>query len=401
MQLKSTLSALIPQNLKNFYHLGNAFLATQKYHHPSNKLKIIAVTGTDGKTTTSTLTYHLLQSAGLRVALISTVAAYIDDQEIETGLHVTSPDPWALQRLLVQIYRKGIKLVVLEVTSHGIDQHRLFGVNPDIAILTNITHEHLDYHKTMDNYIKTKVSLLNRAGLAMINPKLENIEHIKSFLTNQNSKNYTLTKLPQPISQAIITKFPQRYNQFNAAAAATVAKLQGVSTEKIVKGINSFTSIPGRLQPIPNQSGIIAYVDFAHTPNALLESLSYLQTQTRGKLIAVYGAAGLRDREKRPKMGNIGARIADEVILTAEDPRTEPINTILRQMLDGVTTNHAHVHTVPDRQQAINFAVKLAQPGDIVGVFGKGHEKSMCYGTVETPWSDTQALTQALKQYGH
>jgi UDP-N-acetylmuramoyl-L-alanyl-D-glutamate--2,6-diaminopimelate ligase len=173
-----------------------------------------------------------------------------------------------------------------------------------------------------------------------------------------------------------------------------------VTAETIAAAIGNFTGVPGRMEQVPNKSGLKLIVDFAHTPNALEKALTTLQPEAPHKLIAVFGCAGLRDRGKRPMMGDIGSRLADEVIFTAEDPRTENLWNIIDQMTAGVKENRGHVHKIPDRQQAINFAVKLAKPGDTVVVCGKGHEQSMCFGKIELPWSDKAALITAIKENG-
>lgn len=389
---------LLPQFVKNYYHGIQSVAATVKYGFPARRLHVIAVTGTDGKTTTSTLIYHLLHQSGFKVALISTVAARIGDKEIDTGLHVTSPDPWQLQKLLSRISSAGYQYIVLEVTSHGIDQHRLLGIKPDIAVLTNITHEHLDYHHTFEHYQNTKLQLLKRSRLSFVNKQDKRYQKYSQILKSSTQfMPYSLDLLPNTIQLAIRSRFTQAYNQQNAAAASIVAITLNISDAQIASTLHSFAGIPGRLESIPNKFGINLYVDFAHTPNALKNVLTHLKTQTQGHLIAVYGSAGLRDKTKRPLMGQVGSELADEVILTAEDPRTESAQEIIFQMLDGVTRNHGHIHSIPDRQDAINFAIKLAQSSDTVAVLGKGHEKSMCFGTTEYPWSDKQALHKALK----
>ena len=393
------LKNLIPQSLKNSYHYLIASVALIKFRHPSRELTIIGVTGTDGKTTTSTLIYHLLKSAGFKVALISTVAAYIGKDQINTGFHVTSPDPWQLQKLIRRIADQGYQYLVLEATSHGLDQHRFLGVDFNVGILTNITHEHLDYHHTYDHYTKAKLKLFRRTSIAVINQEDESFTPVRQQLSGRVEMiAYDHTTLTGSIKSAIATRFPEKYNQLNATAATLVASYLKIKDPVLIKAMATFPGIPGRMQFINNTRHINLVVDFAHTPNALKSALTALRPQTKGKLIAVFGCAGLRDHSKRPFMGKIASELADEIILTAEDPRTEDVYTIFNDIMSGVTTNHGHMHQQPDRQQAINFAVSLAKAGDTVGIFGKGHEQSMCYGTTETPWSDVKAAHLALKQ---
>lgn len=393
------ISSLLPQQLKNQFHLVVAWCAWLYYGRPAKRLSIIGVTGTDGKTTTSTIIYHVLKTAGFKVALISTVAAYIDKQQIDTGFHVTSPDPWQLQRLLRVIADKGIDYVVIEATSHGLDQHRFFGVGFDIGVLTNITHEHLDYHRTYQRYVQAKAKLFSGTKVAIINKRDQSHKYISRLIKPETETiSYDINRVDKSVAMAIEKRFPQKYNQANAVAAWHVALCLGVTDQIFARAISTFPGVTGRMEEIQNNRGFKTIVDFAHTPNALKEALTSLRPLTKGKLIAVYGSAGLRDREKRKMMGQIGSQLADEVILTAEDPRTESVWSIINEMMTSVTHNHGHMHKIPDRQEAINFAVSLAKKGDTVVVLGKGHEKSMCFGTIEHPWSDHQAIKTALSK---
>jgi len=378
------------QKIKNIYHFFNAFLAVAFYGFPAKNLTVVGVTGTDGKTTTATMIYHLLKKSNKKVALISTVAAYIGNKEISTGFHVTSPAPWAIQKLIAQISKKGYKYLVLEATSHGLDQHRLLGTNISIGVLTNITHEHLDYHKTYHNYLKAKAKLFKKAQYAILNQDDQSYQKV--------TKN--IPKSCQIIDYSLKDKAPkyfdQEYNQANALAAIKTVKLLGISNPKF----SDFLGIKGRMEKIPNKKGLNIFIDFAHTPNALKQALKSLRTSRHqpSNIISVFGAAGLRDHAKRPLMGNIASKLADIVVLTAEDPRTEDVNQIVNQIKKGVT-GKAKIYIEADRQQAINLAInKLAKKGDTVAILGKGHEQSMCFGTIEKPWSDHKAVKNALKQ---
>lgn len=389
---------IVPQSFKNVYHLLHATLAIIRFGYPARKLIVIGVTGTDGKTTTSTIIYHLLKTAGKRVALVSTVAAYIGHDSLDTGFHVTSPNPWQLQQLLSRLVKEEYQYLVLEATSHGLDQHRLLGTNISIGVVTNVTHEHLDYHRTYDRYLHAKAKLFHRARYAILNQDDQSFEPLKKHIT-RTSKAKIIPYRHHKIPAYIVNRFPEPYNQLNAIAAKTVARLLSIPNSTIETAIASFPGIPGRMEMIPNHLGLNIIVDFAHTPNSLRRVLTALKTTTTGKLIAVYGAAGHRDHTKRPMMGEIGARLADEVVLTAEDPRTEDVHTIINQMKSGITQNYGHVHAIIDRQRAINFAITtLAAKGDTIAILGKGHEKSLNLdGTIETPWSDQQAARTAIK----
>lgn len=397
--MKSKLSQLLPQTIKNWFHWVVALIAVYYHRFPSKHLKVIGVTGTDGKTTTATMTYHFLKQSGYKVALISTVAAYIDTEEIDTGFHVTSPDPWQLQQLLSQIVSKGMDYVVLEATSHGLDQHRFYGVDFEVGILTNITHEHLDYHINMDNYIAAKSKLFHKSKVAVLNKSDKVFKQVKSHLRPDTLiLDYSPKSINSKQKSAVKSKFEEAYNQLNASAALTLATYLGSDEKQLLKAVKNFPGVKGRLEEIENSQGFRTIVDFAHTPNALENVLKALKQQTKGKLIAVYGSAGLRDRDKRKLMGKIGSEIADEVVLTAEDPRTESVWSIIDEMASQIKQNLGHIHKIPDRQEAIDFAISIAQKGDIVAVLGKGHERSMCFGTIEYPWSDQEAIKKALKK---
>lgn len=392
----------------HFFKTGifRGFLSEVKYKFPARKLKIIGITGTDGKTSSSTMAYYVLKAAGKKVALVTTVAAYIGDEEIDTGFHVTTPDAAQLQKFLKKMVRLGIEYVVLEATSHGLYQHRLWGIHPEIAGFTNITHEHLDYHVTYDEYVGAKALLAKRARHIVVNADDQNsYRELKKQLANRAQDMHAYSaedELPSSVSAAIKKRFDQPYNQMNARLVYRIAQLLSIEDKDYVTGITEFPGVPGRMQTVGKAHGIEVIVDFAHTPNALASALFSIrkrmkQQKSKSRLIAVFGCAGLRDIQKRPMMGKAASELADLAIFTAEDPRTEDIWSIIRQMKQELGNNHAKVLSIPDRKDAIFYAIqKLAQPGDIVGIFGKGHEKSMCYGTVEYAWSDTTVAQEAL-----
>lgn len=399
------------RQIKNLAHYLLAVLANFLYGFPSKRLKIIAITGTDGKTTSSTLVYHVLHQAGLKVALISTVAAFIGQEEIDTGFHVTTPSPFALQKLLKRILDQGSEYVVLEVTSHGIDQNRVWGIHPFIGAITNVTHEHLDYHKTFSNYLRTKAKLLLRSQTAILNVDAkDSYNELKAVLETQGKSFETVSvdRIPKKLRDAVEKRFgAQHYNLQNSALAIAIAKKLEIKDRVIAQALVQFPGVAGRMQKIVNKRGVTIIVDFAHTPNALEEALRSLQSKTsskgpkahRGKLILVFGCAGLRDASKRPMMGEIATRLADHVILTAEDPRTEDVWSIIHQIKSGVQSGHQKIVSIADRYKAIEFALNtLAHPGDTILITGKGHEKSMCFGTTEYPWSDQQAVHSVLEK---
>ncbi len=383
---------------KNLRHFLDSFWWVVKNGYPARKLIVIGVTGTDGKTTTSHLIYEILKAGGRRVALISTVGAFIDSKEIDTGFHVTTPDAKFLQPLIVKMVKRGVKYLVLETTSHGLDQHRTLGCNYSIGVLTNITHEHLDYHKTFSNYAKAKAKLFNWSKTLIINRKYHRF--IKSFIKNRKEIFlYDENTLKGELKKIVSSKFNEPYNLLNSTAAILVAKKLEIEDKDIVKAIKNFKGVEGRMQEIKNNKRIRIIVDFAHTPNALKEVLTTLQKQKNknSKLISVFGCAGERDIEKRPMMGKISSEFADISVFTAEDPRGENVEDIISQMMSGIKNRKSKIHVIPDRREAISYAVnKLSKDGDIVVICGKGHEKSMNFNGVEQKWSDSEVIRRVL-----
>lgn len=349
---------LIRQRLINlFWHLPQAILANLIYGFPGRKLVVIGITGTSGKTSVSHLLHHILTQNKYKAALFSTVSV--------PGLHVTNPEPFTLQKLLKKCLQQGNTHVVLEVTSHGLDQYRNWGIKFAYGLITNITHEHLDYHKTFANYRQAKLKLLK------------------------------LSQTPVSFTQS------EDFRKANINAASAIALKLGLKQATINRSIKTYPGVPGRMEVIQNIPFQIV-IDFAHKPDALEKALKALRTQTKKRLICVFGCAGLRDTLKRPIMGEISSRLADTTILTAEDPRTEDVNQIIKEIKAGwKPTKTNKLYLQPDRQQAINLAIKLARPGDTVALFGKAHEKSMCFGTIETDWSEHQAVRKALKLCKH
>lgn len=414
------LRPLFPQTVVNYlYHLPQAALAANLYGNPGRDLEIIGVTGTDGKTTTATLIYHILKTAKKKVALISTVDARVGRKKLKTGLHVTSPNPFALQSLLRRMRSQKIRYVVLEVTSHGLDQFRIYPLHPKIAVLTNVTHEHLDYHRTFAKYLTAKLKLFRSAKHAVINKDLALFPEINerlhrvlfstySLITDSQLKPDQVTYLQDGTSFTLggITYYvplPGEYNLYNTLAAISTTLLLEVSPSEVKRALASFPGVTGRLEKIDNRRGLHTYVDFAHTPNALRQVLLSLKAKKRDgeNLIVVFGAAGLRDSSKRPLMGVVAGELADRIVLTSEDPRSESASVIAEQILAGIPPERRRDVTIElDRTRAIDYAVNhLAKRGDWVVTCGKGHEESMNLdGVKETPWSEHQTLKLALAQ---
>lgn len=405
------------------------------YDYPSRKLVMIGITGTDGKTTTTNLVYHILRTAGIQVGMISTVNALIGDQTLDTGFHVTTPESPDIQRYLAQMVEAGLTHAVLEVTSHGLAQQRVAEVDFDLAGVTNVTHEHLDFHRTYQGYLQAKGLLFEAlAGgfggkgvekLAVLNKDDESYAYLVG-LTDARALSYSLqdgsgadlwaediVSTPNELSFRVAglgadiqirTPLIGRYNVSNGLAAIglTVCGLS-VPISAAQTAFETVAIVPGRMERIELGQDFLAIVDFAHTPNAIRQALRTARELTSGKVIAVFGSAGLRDVQKRKLMPEIAAGLADEMILTAEDPRTESLDAILADMAEGAIRGGGKEGTtfwrVTDRGSAIRMAVERAQPGDLVVTCGKGHEQSMCFGDVEYDWDDRTALRAALAEH--
>jgi UDP-N-acetylmuramoyl-L-alanyl-D-glutamate--2,6-diaminopimelate ligase len=400
---------------------------------PARSMIVIGVTGTDGKTTTCSLLHHILGQFGISAGLVTSVGARIGPHQVDTGFHVTTPDPLELQAFLAQMVAAGMTHAVVETTSHGLAQHRVAGCEFDLGVLTNVTHEHLDYHGSSQAYLEAKARLFS--GLADAAPKPVPIERrailnrddssfeqmraaasvpvvaygedaradVRAEAASVSRDGLAFTLLGPGYRQPVRTSLLGAYNLSNclAAAAAAIEGL-GLAPPAVTQALETFPGVPGRMEVVDAGQPFLAVVDFAHTPNALRRALQAARRLTDGQVIAVFGAAGLRDREKRRMMGEVAAELADCTVLTAEDPRTESLRGILNEMAEGARRGGGREGEtfvrVPDRGDALRHAVRLAGPGDVVIACGKGHEQSMAFGETEVPWDDRTALRAALAE---
>jgi len=411
-----------------------AYLAAAYYDHPARKLTMIGITGTDGKTTTSNFFYQILRETELEVGMISTVNAIIGDEILDTGFHVTTPDALDTQRYLAQMLDAGLTHVILETTSHGWAQYRVDACEFDVGVITNITHEHLDYHGSYEAYRAAKGRLFENLAdtvdkerdtrrIAILNRDDSSFDYLSrlalvpqacySVDKSADARAVDIHYLPDGIDFTIIgedfsvdtkTNLVGGYNISNALAAFSAAVFGlGIDPEIAARGIAALEGIPGRMERIDLGQDFTVIVDFAHTPNALKVAIESACEITSGRVITVFGSAGLRDKEKRRLMAEVSAELADLTILTAEDPRTESLPAILDEMGAGAKSRggieNESFWQIEDRGQAILFALQLANPEDIVLVCGKGHEQSMCFGEIEYPWDDRIATRAALSEF--
>lgn len=410
------------------------WLAAAWHGFPSRRLTVYGVTGTDGKTSTSTLLHSILNlHSGGTAGLLSTISAQIGGDQLDTGLHVTTPGAPQVQAILAQMADRGLTSAVIEMTSHGLAQGRLNGIDLDVAMITNLTHEHLDYHGSFENYRAAKGRMFAMLGasarkprqpkLSIVNGDDANADFYAAFpadrhircglgpasdyravdIVHQPGHTQFMLHISGQPAGVITLALAGRFNVMNALMALTAAHAQGIPLETIERGLLAVTGISGRLERLDEGQPFLALVDFAHTPNALENALRASRDMLGpgGRVIVVFGCAGLRDREKRQLMPAVAQRLADFTLMTAEDPRTESLDDILDGMAAAAVqaggVEGRSFWRVPDRGQALARAVALAQPGDVVIACGKGHEQSMCFGTVEYAWDDRQALRAALR----
>lgn len=438
---------LLPEKLKRQFRMLRSIIGALYYGNPAKKLKIIGVTGTSGKSTTASMIYHILKEMGLNVGIISTVGARTKNQIMDTGFHVTTPDPIQLQKILKLMVDQGIEYIVLESSSHALAQGRLGRIKFDFAVYTNIKRDHLDWHKTWESYAASKARLINslkQNGTIIVNrDDEESYQFLNSYAKlrgkDKNLIIYSKNELQSITVEKTGLKFVYsgqlfevpvigEYNLENLLASINVATNLKLNLENTAEALKSFSGVKGRME-IMQKEPFMAIVDFAHNTDSLENSLKTVRNlmEKNSKLIVVFGSAGLRDKEKRFTMGKAAGELSDIVIATSEDPRTESLFEINSEIVRGAEESGAKLvarfanneeyiskhkeflnekgkqvfafdeESVNSRYDAIDFAVKLAKEGDIVIAEGKGHELSLCFGKIEYPFTDQDAMEKALK----
>lgn len=422
----------VPNTRVALSHIGALF-----YGNPSTELCIIGITGTNGKTTTSYLTEAILTEAGFKVGVIGTINHRFGGKVYPHPM--TTPEAPDTQRILREMVQNKISHVVMEVSSHGLDLHRVDHCQFDIGVFTNLSQDHLDYHQSMETYFECKkrlfVELLNKSpkrknAVAVINrddPRGELI--VKDLLVSSLYVGYSQESTiwaedinATPLNSSGIIHMPGRvlsfqshlvghYNVSNILTAAGVGAVLNIPTECIKKGISRVRRIPGRLEPVENDLGISVLVDYAHTPDALENVLRALRELTSGRLITVFGCGGDRDRGKRPVMGTIAGRLSDLAVVTSDNPRTEPPDEIIESIITGIKRVRSKEYkspdlangftepgyiVIPDRRTAIMQGIKAARPEDTVVIAGKGHETYQIIGKETLPFDDRRVAKEAI-----
>ncbi len=380
-------------------HSAVGIIASNFYNNPSKHLKLVGVTGTNGKTTTATLLHQLFMNLGHKAGMIGTIVNKVNDKSYEALR--TTPDPVTLNKLLAEMIDEGCEYCFMEVSSHSVSEKRVSGLSFVGGIFTNLTLDHLDYHKTLDDYAAAKkgfFDMIPSTGFAVANIDDERGQYMLSIT---KAHTYTLSlKKEADFNERLNTKLIGEFNSYNILGIYAVAVLLGEDEVKVKEQIKTLDPAPGRFQAIKSDDGVIGIVDYAHTPDALENVLkTAYQMKGDGKLIAVVGCGGNRDRSKRPIMARLGYDLADILILTSDNPRTEKPEDILEEMrkgIDGLPTE-GKVNIITDRHEAIAKGCLYANKGDIVLVAGKGHENYQEVNGVKSHFDDMEELQKYLK----
>lgn len=379
------------------------------YDNPQNKLKIIGLTGTNGKTTTSFLIKSILEESGKKVGLIGTQGAFIGKQFFQTGL--TTPDPQLLFKLLKQMVNFGVEYVVMEVSAHALALDKTEGIVFEVGVLTNLTQDHLDFFETMENYKRAKFKLFegNKIKSAVLNFDDEFGRKLAETITvpflsyslnnpsdvfaakigNKNGKNKFIVNILDNVFD-VESNLIGEFNIYNSLAAASVAAMLGCSTKQIKNGLEKLLGVEGRLNRFNLSNGVVAFIDFAHTPDGIEQALNAIRELKFKQIITIFGCSGNRDKDKRHKMGQIAEKLSDYVVLTTDNPRFENPELILDDIEIGMEKT-AHTRFV-SREQAIEFALTLAKKGDCVAILGKGAETYQDINGVNVPYSDFEVV---------
>jgi len=397
-------------------HEALAIMAANYYGNPSRDLKLVGVTGTNGKTTTASLAYKLFKKAGFKAGLLSTVAVYIND-EVYPATH-TTPDPLMINYYLDLMRKAGVTHAFMEVSSHGIDQKRTAALDFDGGVFTNLTHDHLDYHQTFINYRDTKKRFfdqLKKEAFALVNIDdkngmfmLQNTPAQKYTYALKNPADYKAKILEQNFTGMLLlinnmevwVRLVGKFNAYNVLSVFAIADLLGMEAFDILKILSELQGVDGRFELILSPEGKVAIVDYAHTPDALenvIKTINEIRPKNTEKLITVVGAGGNRDKTKRPEMAKVAATYSDLVIFTSDNPRNEDPEQIIDDMEAGVPGEHyKKTLRITDRRQAIKAAGKLADAGDIILIAGKGHEDYQIINDVKHHFDDREEIKKVF-----
>lgn len=420
--VRSVLPSQAVHLLENVYRKTRIQLVSARYGWPARGLRVIAVTGTNGKTTTANYINEILKQAGYKTAMFTTAVIEVAGESKINDLNATVASVSRMQQFLNEARRYKVDFVILEVTSHSLHQHKLDGVPIEAAVMTNLTQDHLDYHKTMEKYAAAKGLLFARnPRYIVLNRDDDWFDYFDKYLAEEQKITYGKSedadvrisdiKLYKKGSEATLafdhqeksqlaTYLPGEYNVFNMAAAASICYVLGVSMSDIKNGIASLEGIPGRFERAAKGEKYEVIVDYAHTPDALEKLLEATRNITKKRIILVFGACGDRDALKRPIMGKIAAKLADEIILTDEESYNEDPDKIRRDIYAGIEESKATNKTteIADRREAIRHALNIAKKDDTILITGMGHEQFRIINGEKLPWNDTNIVREIISE---
>lgn len=392
-----------------------AIAAANFYGHPAEKLKIIGVTGTNGKTTSTYMIKAILEKCGYKVGLVGTIANYIGNKKILS--HRTTPESLELHKLFKDMLDQGVSYCVMEVSSHSLYLDRVYGIKFNEGIFTNLTQDHLDFHKTFENYYKAKLILFKNSDNSLINMDdsygkkfyddisgnkitygFKDSEDVKAADVKMHSRgiDFKLKYLNESIS--IKLNIPGRYNIYNALASAAACIKEGITLKQIKEGLEALKAVPGRCEAIATDLNLDfdIILDYAHTPDGLVNILKTAREFTKRRLISVFGCGGDRDRTKRPVMGNIGSEFSDIAIITSDNPRSEDPMEIIKEIVKGI--NNDNYITIENRREAIKKAISIAQKDDVIVIAGKGHEDYQVLKEGTIHFDEREVVAQIIKE---
>lgn len=424
-QLVKVVRRVLPKGttrgLENSYRIARVKVVSTRYGHPARHLKVIAVTGTNGKTTTVNYINEILKQAGKKTAMFSTAAIEVAGKSRRNDLNATVGTTSYMQRFFLQAKRAKVDYVVMEFPSHAIHQHKLDGVPVEMAIMTNLTQDHLDYHKTMEAYAAVKGKLFSSSPrFIVLNRDDEWFEFFDQFNAREQKITYgkhdeaeahiDSVKLYRKGTEAVVTidhqtklelatNLPGEFNAYNMTAAAAATYMLGVELNDIVEGAANLEAIAGRFERVVENQPYDVIVDYAHTPDGLEKLLTAAKEISKNRVILVFGSCGDRDKTKRPIMGEIAAHLADRIFLTDEESYDEDPEEIRKMIYEGIETvkgGAMKTTEVPDRRDAIEKALSVAKKGDMVLVTGMGHEVYRIVNGERIPWNDSEVVRELL-----
>lgn len=403
---------ILVENTRSAYSL----LCAAFYGYPAERLTLIGVTGTNGKTTTTMLLKSIFDKAGMKAGLVGTVRNMIGDKEFPASL--TTPDSKALQKLFADMVEAGCTHCVMEVSSQALAQHRVDGCRFAIALFTNLTQDHLDYHGTFENYLLAKRKLFTIADLAVLNADdpyaekmVEGLEGktlrfsivkddsdyvAKNVQCFQDSVQYEM--LARETIGRVNVRIPGHFTVYNSMGAAICALASGLEFETVLTLLSQSEGVPGRVEVVPTNTPYSVLIDYAHSPDGLENVLSSLRETAKKRIITVFGCGGDRDRTKRPKMGKIVGELADVAVVTSDNPRTEDPDAIIQDVLAGMDGCKARVKAITNRTEAIRYALSIAKADDMVLLAGKGHETYQILGTEKVHYDEREVVAQILSE---